>query len=87
MALTVLETYEYEDNGNTYIYTKYQRKDGGITEEWRIKSDPTPVEPVEPQPAPVTNEDIMNTLIAMQGDQVPTQSLDEAYTEGVNAYV
>ena len=87
MALTVLETYEYEENGNTYIYTKYQRKDGGITEERRIKSDPVPVEPVEPQPAPVTNEDIMNTLIAMQGDQVPQQSLDEAYTEGVNAYV
>lgn len=87
MALTVLETYEYEENGNTYIYTKYQRKDGGITEERRIKSDPAPVEPVEPQPAPVTNEDIMAQLQAMQGDQVPQSSLDEAYTEGVNAYV
>lgn len=87
MALTVLETYEYEDNDNTYIYTKYQRKDGGITEERRIKSDPAPIEPEKPQPAPVTNEDIMAQLQAMQGDQVPQATLDEAYTEGVNAYV
>ena len=87
MALTVLETHEYKENGNTYIYTKYQRKDGGITEERRIKSDPAPVEPVEPQPAPVTNADIMAQLQAMQGDQVPATQLDEAYQEGVNAYV
>lgn len=87
MALTVLETYEYEENGNTYIYTKYQRKDGGITEERRIKSDPAPIGPEEPQPVPVTNEDIMAQLQAMQGDQVPQQTLDTAYTEGVNAYV
>lgn len=87
MALTVLETYEYKENGNTYIYTKYQRKDGGITEERRIKSDPAPIEPEEPQPAPVTNEDIMAQLQAMQGDQVPATQLDEAYQEGVNAYV
>ena len=87
MALTVLETYEYEENGNTYIYTKYQRKDGGITEERRIKSDPAPVDPPETQPAPVTNEDIMAQLQAMQGDQVPQSQLDEAYQEGVNLYV
>ena len=87
MALTVLETHEYKENGNTYIYTKYQRKDGGITEERRIKSDPAPIEPEEPQPAPVTNEDIMAQLQVMQGDQVPQQTLDTAYQEGVNAYV
>lgn len=87
MALTVLETYECEENGDTYIYTKYQRKDGGITEERRIKSDPAPIEPEEPQPTPVTNEDIMAQLQAMQGDQVPATQLDTAYQEGVNLYV
>lgn len=86
MALTVLETYEYEENGNTYIYTKYQRKDGGITEERRIKSEPASVEPVEPQPAPVTNEDIMAKLNDMTAGQVSTATLDAAYQEGVNSY-
>ena len=48
--------------------------------------NPNPPTPPEPSTEP-TNADIMNTLIAMQGDQVPAQNLDEAYTEGVNAYV
>ncbi len=87
MALTVIETYEYEESGNTYIYTKYQRKDGGITEERRIKSDPLPLEPTEPQLAPVTNADIMAKLEDMTTGQVSTATLDAAYQEGVNSYV
>ena len=34
-----------------------------------------------------TNQDIMDALTAMQGDQVPAAQLDAAYREGVNAYV
>jgi hypothetical protein len=33
----------------------------------------------------VTNEDIMAQLTAMQGEQVGTVTLDNAYKEGVNA--
>lgn len=40
MSLQVVETYEYEENGYTYIYTKYRRSDGGVTEERVVKSDP-----------------------------------------------
>ena len=86
MALTVLETYEYEENGNTYIYTKYQRKDGGITEERRIKSELPPSEPIEPVVEPTT-QDIMDKLNDMSADQVSVVTLDAAYREGVNAYV
>lgn len=48
--------------------------------------NPNPPEPVEPTTEP-TNQDIMNELKAMQGDQVPAATLDAAYREGVNAYV
>lgn len=44
-----------------------------------------PTEPEPPQPKPVTNEDIMAQLTAMQGEQVGTVVLDSAYKEGVNA--
>lgn len=40
MSLQIIETYEYEENGNTYVYTKYQRDDGGITEERIVKPEP-----------------------------------------------
>lgn len=40
MPLQIIETYEYEENGNTYVYTKYQRDDGGITEERIVKPEP-----------------------------------------------
>lgn len=84
MALEIVETYEYAENGQTYVYTKYQRSDGGYTIDRHIKSDP-PSEPSEPAPAPVTNEDIMAKLEDMQGEQIGTASLDAAYQEGVNA--
>lgn len=48
--------------------------------------NPNPPEPVEPVVEP-TNQDIMDELKAMQGDQVPAATLDAAYREGVNAYV
>lgn len=48
--------------------------------------NPNPPEPVEPTTEP-TNQDIMDELKAMQGDQVPAATLDAAYREGVNAYV
>ena len=48
--------------------------------------NPNPPTPPEPSTEP-TNADIMAQLQAMQGDQVPQSTLDEAYTEGVNAYV
>lgn len=48
--------------------------------------NPNPPEPVEPTTEP-SNQDIMDALTAMQGDQVPAATLDAAYREGVNAYV
>lgn len=47
--------------------------------------NPNPPDPPEPDDQP-TNQDIMDMLTAMQGDQVPTATLDAAYREGVNAY-
>lgn len=47
--------------------------------------NPNPPDPPEPDKQP-TNQDIMDMLTAMQGDQVPTATLDAAYREGVNAY-
>lgn len=44
-----------------------------------------PNKPEPPMPKPVTNEDIMTQLTAMQGEQVGTVTLDNAYKEGVNA--
>ena len=52
--------------------------------EWN--ENPNPPEPPEPSTEP-TNQDIMDALTAMQGDQVPAATLDAAYREGVNAYV
>lgn len=39
MSLQIIETFEYEEDGHTYVYTKYQRDDGGITEERVIKPE------------------------------------------------
>lgn len=44
-----------------------------------------PNKPEPPHPKPVTNEDIMAQLTAMQGEQVGTVVLDKAYADGVNA--
>lgn len=46
---------------------------------------PEPESPQTEPPKPVTNEDIMAQLTAMQGEQVGTVVLDGAYKEGVNA--
>ena len=48
--------------------------------------NPNPPEPPEPTTEP-TNQDIMDKLNDMSGDQVPAATLDAAYREGVNAYV
>lgn len=48
--------------------------------------NPNPPDPPEPSTEP-SNQDIMDMLNAMQGDQVSTATLDAAYREGVNAYV
>lgn len=48
--------------------------------------NPNPPEPVEPTTEP-TNQDIMDKLNDMSGDQVSVATLDAAYREGVNAYV
>lgn len=48
--------------------------------------NPNPPTPPEPTKEP-TNQDIMDALTAMQGDQVPAATLDAAYRQGVNAYV
>lgn len=47
--------------------------------------NPNPPDPPEPDEQP-SNQDIMDMLVSMQGDQVPTATLDAAYREGVNAY-
>lgn len=58
-----------------------QSWDGG---EW--VENPNPPEPVEPTTEPTT-QDIMDKLNDMSADQVSVATLDNAYREGVNAYV
>lgn len=48
--------------------------------------NPNPPDPPEPSTEP-TNQDIMDKLNDMSGDQVSVATLDNAYREGVNAYV
>lgn len=48
--------------------------------------NPNPPEPPEPSTEPTT-QDIMDKLNDMSGDQVSVATLDNAYREGVNAYV
>lgn len=79
-----LESYDMSLIGKMWTGTwneGTQSWDGG---EWI--ENPNPPEPVEPTTEP-TNQDIMDALTAMQGDQVPAATLDAAYREGVNAYV
>lgn len=80
--MKIIKTEEITENGTVYIVNTY---DNGTVEKY-IKPDPNyqPPEP-EPLPKPVTNEDIMAQLTAMQGEQVGTVVLDRAYKEGVNA--
>ena len=81
--MTIIKTEEIQENGVTYIVNTY---DNGTIEQF-AKPDPNvvPPEAEPPQSKPVTNEDIMAQLTAMQGEQVGTAVLDGAYKEGVNA--
>lgn len=47
--------------------------------------NPNPPTPPEPSTEP-TNQDIMDKLNDMSGEQVSKASLDAAYREGVNSY-
>lgn len=80
--MRIVKTEEIIEDGNTYIVNTY---DNGTVEKY-IKPDPNYQPPPMPEPPkPVTNEDIMAQLTAMQGEQVGTVVLDKAYTDGVNA--
>lgn len=80
--MQIVKTEEIIEDGNTYVVNTY---DNGTVEKY-IKPDPNYQPPPMPEPPkPVTNEDIMAQLTAMQGEQVGTVVLDGAYKEGVNA--
>lgn len=80
--MQIIKTEEIIEDGNTYVVNTY---DNGTVEKY-IKPDPNYQPPPQPpQPKPVTNEDIMAQLESMQGEQVGTVTLDNAYKEGVNA--
>jgi hypothetical protein len=80
--MQIIKTEEIIEDGNTYVVNTY---DNGTVEKY-IKPDPNYQPPPMPEPPkPVTNEDIMAQLTAMQGEQVGTVVLDKAYTDGVNA--
>lgn len=80
--MRIIKTEEIIEDGNTYVVNTY---DNGTIEKY-IKPDPNYQPPPMPEPPkPVTNEDIMAQLTAMQGEQVGTVTLDNAYKEGVNA--
>ena len=80
--MQIIKTEEIVEGGNTYVVNTY---DNGTVEKY-IKPDPNYQPPPQPpQPKPVTNEDIMAQLTAMQGEQVGTVVLDKAYADGVNA--
>ncbi len=80
--MQIIKTEEIIEDGNTYVVNTY---DNGTIEKY-IKPDPNYQPPPMPEPQkPVTNEDIMAQLTAMQGEQVGTVVLDKAYADGVNA--
>lgn len=80
--MQIIKTEEIIEDGNTYVVNTY---DNGTVEKY-IKPDPNYQPPPMPEPPkPITNEDIMAQLTAMQGEQVGTVVLDKAYKEGVNA--
>lgn len=79
--MQIVKTEEIIEDGNTYVVNTY---DNGTVEKY-IKPDPNYQPPPMPEPQkPVTNEDIMAQLTAMQGEQVGTVVLDKAYADGVN---
>lgn len=85
---------EYKSDKNVYI-TDGENEYGTVVEPESLGTvytetdkplPPTPEPEPQPEPPkPVTNEDIMAQLTAMQGEQVGTVTLDNAYKEGVNA--
>lgn len=80
--MQIVKTEEIIEDGNTYVVNTY---DNGTVEKY-IKPDPNYQPPPMPEPPkPVTNEDIMAQLTAMQGEQVGAVVLDKAYADGVNA--
>lgn len=80
--MQIIKTEEIIEDGNTYVVNTY---DNGTVEKY-IKPDPSYQPPPMPEPPkPVTNEDIMAQLTAMQGEQVGAVVLDKAYADGVNA--
>ena len=80
--MQIIKTEEIVEGGNTYVVNTY---DNGTVEKY-IKPDPNYQPPPMPEPPkPVTNEDIMAQLTAMQGEQVGAVVLDKAYADGVNA--
>lgn len=81
--MKIIKTEELVIEGVTYIKNTF---DNGYTEQYP-KPDPNVVLPEpEPTPPPVTNEDLMNKLNDMSGEQMSKASLDAAYREGVNEY-
>ena len=79
-----LESYDMSLMGMMWTGTwneETQSWDGG---EWI--ENPNPPEPPEPSTEP-TNQDIMDKLNDMSGDQVSVATLYAAYREVVNAYV
>lgn len=73
---------EVVEDGKTYIIREYE---SGSYAKWLKPSKNIDPEPPDPSNEP-TNQDIMDMLLAMQGDQIPTATLDAAYREGVNSY-
>ena len=79
-----LESYDMSLMGKLWTGTwneETQSWDGG---EW--VENPNPPEPPKPSTEPTT-QDIMDKLNDMSADQVSVATLDNAYREGVNAYV
>lgn len=77
MAITNMQ--EIQENGLVYIVNTY---DNGTVEKYLKPDENTS----ESTPPPVTNEDLMNKLNDMSGEQMSKASLDAAYREGVNEY-
>lgn len=81
--MELIKTEEIQENELTYIVNTYNN--GTVEKYIKPDQDYVPPDPPEPSTEP-TNQDIMDMLVAMQGDQVPKDTLDAAYREGVNSY-
>lgn len=73
--MTIIKTEEIQENGVTYIVNTY---DNGTVEKY-IKPDPNyQVPPMPEQPKPVTNEDIVAQLEAVQVELEKAKKEQEA---------